>query len=160
MTEIYRRNAGIVVFNRDRKVLLCRRCDVADAWQFPQGGIEADETPAQAALRELKEETSLANVRLVKTLEAPVRYKFPPQVIRSMKARGFNNVGQEMYWSLCYFDGSDDTIDLKTAEPEFDAFRWGNLAEAQTLIVDFKKEAYAVAVKAFQPLIDTFDINN
>ena len=56
MTETYRLNAGVVVFNRKRQVLLCRRSDEKDAWQFPQGGIEKGETPAAAALRELEED--------------------------------------------------------------------------------------------------------
>lgn len=69
MTELFRPNAGIVVFNKEGKVLLCQRSDKAGAWQFPQGGIETGETPAEAAKRELQEETSLKNVILVQTLK-------------------------------------------------------------------------------------------
>ncbi|MBR1904667.1 MAG: NUDIX domain-containing protein, partial [Alphaproteobacteria bacterium] len=81
MTETYRLNAGVVVFNRKRQVLLCRRSDEKDAWQFPQGGIEKGETPAAAALRELEEETSICSVKLVKTLSESVKYSFPPDVL-------------------------------------------------------------------------------
>ena len=157
MVEHYRLNAGIVVFNKARKVLLCRRNDVKDSWQFPQGGIDEGETAKEAAFRELKEETSLTRVTWVTTLKEPARYRFPPEIISSMQKRGFNNVGQDMYWSLFYFDGDDNEINLNTAQPEFDEFRWGTLEEAYLLVVDFKKPAYQKACTEFQPLINGYD---
>ena len=155
---MYRRNAGIVVFNRRKQVLICKRNDVADSWQFPQGGIEDGETPSAAALRELAEETSLTNVKLVHTLSTPVRYDFPPQILHSMQKRGFKNVGQEMYWSLCYFAGSDTEINLNTSGAEFSEYRWTTLQEAYNLIVDFKKPAYLVVLNQFQPLLDSYNM--
>ncbi len=156
MSEIYRRNAGIVVFNKHRQVLLCKRNDVAEAWQFPQGGIEEGETVAQAALRELKEETSLTDVLLIKSLKSPARYTFPPQIIASMKKRGFNNIGQDIYWSLCYFGGNDTEINLQTKEAEFCDYKWSDFRTACSSVVDFKKDAYAAARQAFEPLIAAY----
>lgn len=153
MVALYRRNAGIVVFNKQHRVLLCKRNDVADSWQFPQGGIEESETVAQAALRELREETSLTDVVLVKSLDRPARYTFPPHIIKKMQQRGFANIGQDIYWSLVYFAGDDSAINLQTAEPEFCAFRWSDMATACDLIIDFKKEAYETARAAFEPII-------
>ena len=158
MVEVYRRNAGVVVFNKQRKVLLCRRNDIKDSWQFPQGGIEEGETAGEAALRELKEETSLTNVVLVKTLSEPARYRFTSEIIASMQKRGYHNVGQDMYWSLCYFSGDDAEINLQTEQPEFDAFYWGTLDEAYRLVVDFKKPAYHKAVQAFSAIIAEYAI--
>ena len=91
MAEWFRRNAGIVVFRADKKVLLCLRNDMPASWQFPQGGIEAGETPEQAAARELKEETSLSGLKRIATLQEPARYRFPQEVIASMQKRGFTN---------------------------------------------------------------------
>lgn len=156
MPDLYRLNAGIVVFNRQRRVLLCKRNDVADSWQFPQGGIEKGETVAQAALRELKEETSLENVTLVQSLSKPARYTFPPQIREKMQKRGFLNIGQDIYWSLVFFGGSDGEINLNTAEPEFSQYRWGSLDDACNLIVDFKKQAYKQAKEAFEKTIQTY----
>lgn len=156
MAEYYRPNAGIVIFNRQRKVLLCLRNDIAGAWQFPQGGIEKGETPLQAALRELKEETSVTSVSPVKTLNKAARYRFTPEIIASMQQRGFNNVGQDMFWTLAFFEGEDTEINLQTEHPEFSSFRWGTIEEAYQLIADFKKPAYAVAIEEFAPIISQY----
>lgn len=154
MAEWYRRNAGIVVFNPNHKVLVCQRADIKDSWQFPQGGIEQGETVKQAAARELREETSLTNVTHIVSLETPARYTFPPQVIASMQKRGFTNVGQDMFWSLFLFEGDDSEINLQTQEPEFKNFKWVRMQEAYDLCVDFKKPAYQVAVTEFLPYIE------
>ncbi len=154
MAEWYRRNAGIVVFNPNHKVLVCQRADIKDSWQFPQGGIEQGETVKQAAARELREETSLTNVKHIISLETPARYTFPPQVISSMQKRGFTNVGQDMFWSLFLFEGDDSEINLQTQEPEFKNFKWVSMQEAYDLCVDFKKPAYRVAVTEFLPYIE------
>lgn len=156
MSDLYRLNAGIVVFNRQRRVLLCKRNDVADSWQFPQGGIEYGETVAQAALRELKEETSLQNVILVQSLDKPVRYTFPLPIQEKMKKRGFNNIGQDIYWSLVFFGGDDNEINLNTAEPEFSQYCWSSLDEACNLVIDFKKQVYEQAKTAFEKIIKTY----
>lgn len=156
MAEWFRRNAGIVVFRADKKVLLCLRNDMPASWQFPQGGIEAGETPEQAAARELKEETSLSGLKRIATLQEPARYRFPPEVIASMQKRGFTNSGQDMYWSLFYFSGTDSEINLNTKSPEFSRFKWGTLEESINLAVDFKKPAYEKMYRSFKPLIDNF----
>lgn len=160
MSELYRLNAGIVVFNRQKKVLLCKRNDVADSWQFPQGGIELGETPQQAALRELKEETSITSVTVVKTLNEPARYTFPPQIANAMKKRGFKNIGQDMYWTLVFFSGDDAEINLNTSEAEFSGFCWTDLQTAYERVIEFKKSAYKTAVEAFAPLIAEYNAQN
>ena len=104
MKKVFRPNAAAVVFRQDKKVLMCRRIfPKTDGWQFPQGGIEAGETAQEAALRELKEETSVHSVTAVKTLDYPLRYEFPEEVKAKFRTRGIFNDGQEQYWSLFYF---------------------------------------------------------
>ncbi len=156
MTEWFRKNAGIVVFRADKKVLICQRSDMQNSWQFPQGGIEDGETPEQAAERELQEETSISGLKRIITLNEPARYHFPPEVITSMQKRGFNNAGQDMYWSLFYFDGMDAEINLATETPEFKAFKWSSLEEAVALAVEFKKPAYEKMYQAFRPIIEKY----
>lgn len=156
MPENFRLNAGIVVFDHSHRVLVCERSDIRGSWQFPQGGIEAGESPEQAAKRELYEETSIKSAVCIKTLTDPARYHFPPKVIQSMQKKGYQNAGQDIYWSLFFFSGDEKEINLKTETPEFCRYKWVKMHEVLDLIVDFKKEAYAVAVKEFSPIIQDY----
>ena len=54
----YRPNVGIVLMHPEGKVFWARRVR-RDGWQFPQGGMNTDETPVEAMYRELREETGL-----------------------------------------------------------------------------------------------------
>ena len=77
-TNAYRKNVGIIVADKDGKVLMCARADQEDLqWQFPQGGIENGEDIVAAAERELHEETGISSVRLIGIMPEPLRYDFP-----------------------------------------------------------------------------------
>ena len=159
MEKHFRKNAGVVVFNAQKKVLMCRRVQPkTDGWQFPQGGIEPGETPLQAAQRELFEETSITSVVAVKTIDYALRYEFPENVKQKFRSQGILSDGQDQYWSLFYFTGHDDEINLHTAEPEFDEFAWKDIEEAPDLVWVVKKDVYFKMVKEFKPIIDCFDI--
>lgn len=150
----YRKCAGIVVFNKNKKVLVCARNDSKQYnWQFPQGGMEENETALQAAVRELKEETSIVSVKHVTTLDKPLRYNYPDDVLAS----GRKHIGQEMYWSLMFFYGDDDEINLNTQEPEFKAFEWIDSEESLNRIIPFKKDVYKKVIEQFTPIIIAFD---
>lgn len=153
----FRKAAGIVLFNREGKVLICARKDQGGKhWQFPQGGIEPGESAQQAALRELFEETSVQSVRVVHTLKKPLRYYFPKAICESLAERGIISDGQNMFWSLFFFEGDDSEINLKTAVPEFKAWKWVKPDEAVAEIVFFKKRVYKKVVQTFKPLIEDF----
>ena len=150
----YRKCAGIIVFNKDKKVLICARNDAKGLnWQFPQGGVESDEQPLNAALRELKEETSISSVNSVKTLSYGMKYDFPDYVLKHSKGIGKKYDGQEIYWNLLYFYGNDDEIDLNTKEPEFKAYEWVEPREAVERIIDFKKSVYKSAIQELEQTI-------
>lgn len=152
----YRPNVGIVVFNKEKKVLMCARADCADMqWQFPQGGIDVNEKPLAAAVRELKEETNISSVKFVAKTPQPLRYDFPSYVLAKQKQRGSSFIGQEQYWFLFYFYGNDAEIDFFThpQEIEFKAFEWVDITEAPLRIVDFKKEVYSKVAQTFAPFI-------
>jgi len=148
MPEKYRKCVGIVVCNNDKKVLLCERNDIPNQWQFPQGGIEKNETLLEAAYRELREETSIVSIKKFAVLEGPFRYDFPPLV----KAK-FKHVGQEVSWVFLEFVGSDDEINLDTDYPEFDDWKWADIDEALVNIVDFKSDVYKKAVDFFKSVV-------
>lgn len=158
--KIYRKNAAAVLFNKNRKVLLCERLGhFVTPWQFPQGGIEDGESPEVAAARELQEETSVSSVKLVKTLDTPMIYDFPSKMKENLAhIRGINFDGQEQYWSLFYFTGDDAEINLDTQNPEFQSWRWVDISEADKEVVEFKKDIYRQVVTIFKPLIDNYKI--
>jgi len=157
MTGTYRNCAGIIVFNDEGKVLMCTRRDKSgNQWQFPQGGIEKGERPHQAALRELKEETSITSAKIIFSMPHPLIYNFPPYIRESLLAKGRTNIGQKMYWFLLHFEGDNSEINLETREPEFRNFEWVNISEAPKRIIYFKRAVYMKACKTFEPKIKSF----
>ncbi len=159
MEKNYRQNACAVVFNRLGKVLLCKRRYGADqfSWQFPQGGIEPGESPAQAAQRELAEETSMVSVIEVLSLPDPFCYDFPGEVIQKfIRQHGFSYDGQQQYWSLFFFTGEDIEINLDTAEPEFIAWEWADITTAADRVWPVKQKMYAEATAILAPKIVSY----
>ena len=147
---MYRNAVGIVVFNKDKKVLMCARKDFAPQnkhWQFPQGGVEPKEAPLDAAKRELEEETSISSVRYVASLNVPLFYKFPEKILEKLKNRKPLYEGQKMHWALFFFYGKDEEINLQTKEPEFVDWQWTDISSAPQKIVYFKKRVYKTIAK-------------
>jgi len=163
MSGLYRKNVGIVLFNADKKVLVCARADLSEMnWQFPQGGIDNGEDVIKAAFRELREETGITSAELVTVLPKALKYDFPPKVLSHAQNLGRPFIGQEQSWVLLYFTGTNDEIDFKTNpdEIEFKAFEWVDIDEAPKRIVSFKKTVYTEVAKAFKPLIQNFSQGN
>ena len=159
MGKLYRPNAGIVIFNREGKVLVLARADKEDMqWQFPQGGIDDGELPIKAAIRELQEETGIENAKVIYAAKEPIKYDFPPHVLEKFKALGRSNIGQIQFWFLFFFEGDDAEINLCAfpEEIEFKAYEWIEIDEAVVRIVDFKKQAYTRVAAEFKPVIAEF----
>jgi putative (di)nucleoside polyphosphate hydrolase len=154
----YRPNIGVVLFDAGGRVFFGRRvADFADfgedkdayRWQFPQGGIDRDEDIAAAAFRELKEETGVTSARLIAMTPGWLAYDFPA----GYKKKDWR--GQRQKWAAMLFEGAESEIDLEADDhQEFDDWRWGELEEAPSLIVPFKREVYAELTRAFAPLRD------
>src|SRR3546814_4684078 len=79
----YRPNVGIVLMHPDGRVFWARRVR-CDGWQFPQGGMNTDETPLEAMYRELEEETGLRadHVAVLGVTPGWLRYRLPHRAIR------------------------------------------------------------------------------
>ena len=146
----HRPNVGVVLFNRDGRVWLGRRADTPGPhnWQFPQGGIDADEAPADAAVRELREETGASSVKLLGRTSDWLAYDFPPGHRRAKIAERW--VGQKQLWFAFRFVGEDTEFDLDGHdEIEFDTWRWGAFQDALDGVVPFKREIYFKVIEAF-----------
>ncbi len=148
----FRPNVGVVLIRADGSVWLGRRAGAPAPynWQFPQGGIDAGETPLEAARRELREETGVTSFALLGRTKGWLAYAFPPGHKRGKSARGWT--GQKQIWFAFRFTGRDSEIDLAGHEDvEFDAWRWSGIDEALETVIPFKREVYREVVKAFRP---------
>lgn len=151
--EGFRANVGIVLINRQRRLFWARRIG-QKAWQFPQGGIQAHEMPEEALYRELKEEVGLMPIHVTCLAQTKVwlTYRLPKQLIRYH----LNPlcIGQKQKWFLLRFEGEDELIKLNFSEaPEFEAFRWVSYWYPAHRIVNFKREVYLNALRAFAPVV-------
>jgi putative (di)nucleoside polyphosphate hydrolase len=148
----YRRGVGIVLFNAANRVFVAQRIDnPGPAWQMPQGGIDPDETPLDAAWRELHEETGVRSAELVAETPNWLRYDLPHDLVPKIWKGRYR--GQEQKWYAFRFTGDESEIVIDGEHAEFSTWRWADLPETPKLIVDFKRGLYEDVVKAFQHLV-------
>ena len=137
----YRKGVGILLLNGEGRVFVGRRIDTtAEAWQLPQGGIDPGETPQEAALRELEEETGARSVEIIAESRDWLSYDLPPEL--AGKVWGGRYRGQQQKWFAMRFLGGDGDINIETEHPEFNAWRWAGPAELPQQIVAFKRPLY------------------
>ena len=146
----YRPCAGVVLMNAEGLVFAGQRIDMPGAWQMPQGGIDGDETPRDAALRELTEETGVAPDKVEVLAETPgwVYYDLPPELLGKVWKGRYG--GQRQKWVLMRFLGEDADIRIDTDRPEFQEWRWMPPTALLENIVPFKRGVYEEVLAAFQ----------
>jgi putative (di)nucleoside polyphosphate hydrolase len=149
----YRPCVGVALTDGRGRLFAGERRDAPGAWQMPQGGIDAGETPIAAALRELAEETGIAPDRVEIVAETPewIAYDLPPELVG--RVWGGRWRGQRQKWVLLRFLGRDGEIDIATPHPEFSAWRWLTPEEMLAAIVPFKRAVYAEVLGRFAPLL-------
>jgi len=136
-----RSGVGIIVLNKDNKVLVAKRIDnQKDFWQMPQGGVDVGEDYLAAAYRELEEETSIKNVKLIKELDGLTSYVLPKNLLGVIWKGKYR--GQEQKWFVMEFFGQNSEIDIKTENPEFCEWKWIDLEKITDHVVDFKLHVY------------------
>ena len=136
-----RSGVGIIVLNKNNKVLVAKRIDnPKNYWQMPQGGIDKDEDFLKAAYRELNEETSIKNVELIKEIDGTITYELPNHLIGIIWKGKYK--GQKQKWFIVKFIGSDSEISIKTKNPEFLDWKWIDLDQITEVVVDFKLHVY------------------
>ena len=111
----FRPNVGIIIHNDAGRVLWARRVG-QDAWQFPQGGIKAHESPVEALYRELQEELGLSptHVELIGQTRDWLRYRLPRRYIR--RRPGTVCIGQKQRWFLLRLLGDEDDVQVDASE--------------------------------------------
>ena len=136
-----RSGVGLVILNNENKVFVAKRIDnPKNFWQMPQGGVDKDEDLYTAALRELKEETSIVSVELIKEIENKFTYILPDHLIGIIWKGKFK--GQKQKWFVMRFVGNESEINIRTKHPEFLDWKWIDLENLPKIAVNFKLEMY------------------
>ena len=151
----YRPNVGAVLFNRQGLIFVARRANLPNAegapggWQLPQGGIDGEEDPAIAVLRELEEEIGTGQAVVIGEHPEWLTYDLPPDLLGV--ALGGRYRGQRQRWFALRFTGEDRDIRLDLdPHPEFDAWRWAPLDALPAMAVEFKRDIYRVLAESFR----------
>ena len=136
-----RSGVGIIVLNKNDEVFVAKRIDnPKNFWQMPQGGVDKEENYYQAALRELKEETSIVSVELIKKIDKKLTYILPENLIGIIWKGKFK--GQIQKWFIMRFVGNESEINIKTKKPEFLDWKWINVEDLPKVAVKFKLDVY------------------
>ena len=136
-----RKGVGIILLNNENKVFVAKRIDnPKNFWQMPQGGIDKGENYYEAALRELKEETSVVSVKLVQEIEEKLTYILPDNLIGIIWRGRFK--GQTQKWFVMRFIGNESEINISTKNPEFLDWKWIDLEDLTKIAVNFKLNVY------------------
>ena len=146
-----RLGVGIIVLNKENKVFVGKRKDnPTNKWQMPQGGVDRGESLVNAMKRELKEETSIRSIEILKELEGWTEYELPDYLLGKIWRGKYR--GQKQKWFIVRFLGKDEEINLKTTHPEFIEWQWLDIENLPSVIVHFKKKVY----EKLLPVIKSF----
>ena len=152
MTDQYRRCVGMMILNNENKILVGKRLDHPSGhWQMPQGGIDEGEDYVSAMKRELMEETSIKNIKIIKEIEKIYQYELPENLVGIIWKGKYR--GQKQKWFITRFLGDEKEINLNTKHAEFIDWRWIEPKLLPEIIVNFKKDLYLNLLKEINLVI-------
>ena len=132
---------GAIVLNNENKVFVGKRIDNPENyWQMPQGGINDNEDFFDAAKRELEEETSIKNIKLIKEINGWLAYDLPASLLGKIWKGKYK--GQKQKWFIMKFVGKEEEININTKNPEFLDWKWLEFNKLPDVAVNFKKNIY------------------
>jgi len=143
---------GVVVINKNNKIFVAKRLDNKKNWQMPQGGVNNKELFLDAMKRELFEETGIKNIKIVKELDYWLEYNLPENLIGLIWRGKYK--GKKQKWFIVKFLGADKDIDLETSTPEFIEWKWVDVDDLTSLVVDFKKHIYEKLTSELKVIIN------
>ena len=148
-----RLGVGIALLNSDNKVFVGKRIDnPVNFWQMPQGGVDDNENLLYAANRELKEETSVESVKLIKEIDNWLTYELPKDLLGKIWKGKYR--GQKQKWFIMRFVGNEEEINIKTKNAEFKEWKWINVNQLTNVVVSFKLDVYKSIVKELNILLN------
>lgn len=153
-SEGFRANVGIIVMNKKGQLLWARRFGSQNAWQFPQGGINDNETPLEAMYRELKEELGInaCDAKLIAESKNWLHYRLPERFQRHDDSQ--RCVGQKQKWFLLQLIADDAAVKLDFSDhPEFDTWKWVSYWFPLKQVIFFKRAVYRKALQEFLPFV-------
>ena len=147
----YRPNVGMMIINQKKEIFVGKRIDhPSNFWQMPQGGIDAQEIPSIAALREMDEEVGIKKNKVDLLTESKYWYYYsiPSDLAKTLWKGKYK--GQRQKWFLYKFKGTDKDINIHTDHPEFSDYKWVTKDFLVPNIVPFKKKIYEKLLLEFK----------
>ena len=148
-----RMGVGIVLLNSNNQVFVGKRIDnPVNLWQMPQGGVGHNENFFQAARRELKEETGIESIKLLKEIDNFLTYELPKNLLGKIWKGKYR--GQKQKWFIMKFIGTEDEINISTKNAEFREWKWIDINQLTNTVVKFKLKVYKTIVKELNNFLD------
>ena len=147
----YRPNVGMMIINQKKEIFVGKRIDhPSNFWQMPQGGIDAQEIPSIAALREMDEEVGIKKNKVDLLTESKdwYYYSIPSDLAKTLWKGKYK--GQRQKWFLYKFKGTEKDINIHTEHPEFSDYKWVTKDFLVPNIVPFKKIIYEKLLLEFK----------
>ncbi len=147
----YRPNVGMMIINQKKEIFVGKRIDhPSNFWQMPQGGIDAQEIPSIASLREMEEEVGIKKDKVDLLTESKdwYYYSIPSDLAKTLWKGKYK--GQRQKWFLYKFKGIEKDINIHTKHPEFSDYKWVTKDFLVPNIVSFKKKIYEKLLLEFK----------
>jgi len=146
----YRPNVAAIVLSEEYpekcEFMIARRKGMRRGWQFPQGGIDENESTEEALRRELREEIGTDEIEIIAEYPEWISYDFPKNA-KNPKMYPFKGQRQKYYLVRLK---ENARIDLESYEtPEFEEYKFVTGDELFKQVAFFKRKVYRRVIEYF-----------